>query len=56
MYYFRFDMFNGDASKFMYSDINSKQYFARPWMAYVTIKKDNNTYQCGGAIINQRYV
>ena len=45
-----------DATKFMYVDNKSKTYFSRPWVAYATIQNNDEVYQCGGAIINEKYV
>ena len=47
---------NEDATKFMYVDNKSKTYFSRPWVAYATIQNNDEVYQCGGAIINEKYV
>ena len=54
MDYFRLKVLYGRSSKFMYEDADSNTYFSRPWMANVLIERDDNTYQCGAAIINQQ--
>ena len=41
----------------MYVDNQSKPYFSRPWMAYVWMySKNDQINQCGGAIINEKYI
>ena len=41
----------------MYVDNQSKFYFSRPWMAYVWMySKNDEINQCGGAIINEKYI
>ena len=41
----------------MYVDNQSKPYFSRPWMAYVFMySRKDEINQCGGAIINEKYI
>ena len=48
---------DSEASKFMYVNNQSKPYFSRPWMAYVWMySKNDKLNQCGGAIINEKYI